>query len=113
MIVLRLLPVMFADLIFAAHYSRAGHDWLAILILILPLSFFIRKTFIVRAWQIIMAFSALVWLKVTFDMVQIRISMETPWLRLVLILGAIALFSAFCAWWLENKKIKAFYGFDV
>ena len=110
MIVLRLLPVIFADLILAAHYSRAGHDWLAIIILLLPLTFFIRKAFILRAWQLIMVFSILIWIQVIVDIVMIRMDMGAPWTRLVIILGLVVLLSGFCVWWLENKKIKTFFG---
>ncbi len=107
----RLLPVLFSALLFSAHISRAGYNVAAIILLLLIGTLFIRKTYILRAWQVVMGLASLIWIQAAVGYIQNRMSMGTPWVRLAFIMAAIVLFTAFSAWWLENKKIKEFYGF--
>ena len=111
MIIIRLLPIIFTTLLIAAHFSRGEQDVLAVFILFVLFTLFIRKKFILRAWQVFLGICALVWITVAIEMIQLRINMDLPWTRLLMIMSAIILFSGFSAWWMENKKIKTFYGF--
>ena len=108
----RLLPALFSALLFAAHISRAGYNIPALIFLLLMGTFFIRKPYILRAWQIILGLASLIWIQAAMGYIQTRMQLNTPWIRLAFIMGAIVLFTAFSAWWLSNKKIKAFYGFN-
>ncbi len=107
----RLLPVLFSALLFSAHISRAGYNIPAVIFLLLIGTLFIKKTYILRAWQIVLGLASLIWIQATVSYIQARMSMGMPWMRLLFIMAAIVLFTAFSAWWMENKKIKAFYGF--
>lgn len=109
MIFLRLLPAIFSTLLFAAHFSRVGNNFLAIIILLLLATLFIRKEVILGAWQIFLAFAGLVWIFVAIGYIQLRIAGEMPWLRLAIIMGGIVLFNFFSAWWMGRPKIKSFY----
>ena len=107
----RLLPVLFSALLFSAHISRIGYNLPAVIFLLLIATLFIRKTYILRAWQIILGLASLIWIQAGIGYVQMRMSSGMPWIRLGSIMAAIVLFTVFSAWWLENKKIKEFYGF--
>lgn len=109
MMFLRLLPAIFTTLLFAAHFSRIEYDILAIFILLLLFTLFIRKDYILRAWQIFLGITGLVWIYVAIGYIQPRIATDAPWMRLGLIMGGIILFSFFSAWWVGRKKIKTFY----
>ncbi len=108
----RLLPAIFSTLLIAAHFSRAGMNALAIVLLFLPFTFFIKKPYVLRVWQFFLTVAGLIWIKVGVEMLQLRIATEQPWLRLVIIIGTIAAFNGFAAVWMENKRIKSFFGFE-
>lgn len=108
----RLLPVLFSALLFSAHISRAGYNIPAVIFLLLIGTLFIKKTYILRAWQIVLGLATLIWIQTGVAYVQTRMNMDMPWIRLAFIMAAIVLFTAFSAWWMENKKIKKFYGFE-
>ena len=108
----RLLPAIFSTILIAAHFSRAGMDVLAIGLLFLPFTFFIKKPYVLRAWQIFLTIAGLIWIKAGVDVLQLRLDTGQPWLRFVIIIGIIAAFNGFAAVWMENRKIKSFFGFD-
>ena len=107
----RLLPAIFSTLLIAAHFSRAGTDALAIGLLFLLFTFLIKKPYVLRAWQFFLTIAGLIWIMVGVEMLQLRIATEQPWLRLVIIIGTIVAFNYFAVIWMENKKIKSFFGF--
>ena len=109
MIVIRLLPLIFAQLLFAAHIMRSfGIIW-AMAILILLFTLFIRREWIIRLWQIIIAFEIVEWIRTTIVIVQLRLAVEMPYLRLLIIMSAVILFSLCVIYWLRRDKIAAFY----
>lgn len=108
----RLIPAIFSTLLLAAHFSRAGMDIIAIAILFLPLTFFIRKQYVLRAWQVFLTIAGLIWIMAGIEILQLRLATEQPWLRLVIIIGVVVLFNGFAAIWMENRKIKLFFGFE-
>lgn len=109
MIILRLLPVILANILLAAHFLRFGGIILAGLILLLLLTLFIRKWWIVRLWQVILFAATLVWIETSFDLIGARMAMNAPATRLAIIMAGVVLFNVFALFWLENKKIKAHY----
>ncbi len=108
----RLLPVLFSALLFSAHISRAGYNIPAVIFLLLIGTLFIKKTYILRTWQVVLGLASLIWIQAAVGYIQTRMQMDMPWIRLLFIMIAIVLFTAFSAWWMENKKIKEFYGFE-
>jgi len=109
MIVLRLLPLIFVQLLFVAHIMRSfGIIW-AMAILILLFTLFIRREWIIRLWQIIIAFEIVEWIRTTIVIVQLRLAVEMPYLRLLIIMGVVILFSLFVIFWVQKSIIKKFY----
>ena len=108
----RLLPAILSTFLITAHFSRAGMDTLAIVILLLPFTFFIKKPYVLRIWQFCLTIAGLIWIKTGIEIIQLRLAAEQPWLRLVIIIGLIVAFNGFAAIWMENKKIKSFFGFE-
>jgi len=109
MIFVRLLPAIFTTLLFVAHFSRSENDFLAIIVLLLLGTLFIRKEMVLRVWQIFLGFTGLVWINVGIGYIQPRMATNASWTRLGLIMAGIVLFSFFSAWWVGRPKIKAFY----
>ena len=109
MIILRLLPLIFAQLLFAAHIMRLNGLMWALLVLLLLFTLFIRRNWIVQFWQMIAALATLEWIRITIVIVQLRLAVEMPYARLLIIMGAVILFNLFVIYWLQRPKIKAFY----
>jgi len=109
MIILRLLPIILADVLLAAHFLRFGGIIPAGLILLLLLTLFIRRWWIVRLWQVFLFAATLVWIQTSFKLVGARLAMGAPATRLTIIMAGVVLFNVFALFWLENKKIKAHY----
>lgn len=105
----RLLPVLFSTLLISAHFMRAYGNLIGSLFLLLLFSLFIRKSWIIRLWQVLLSFAAIAWIFTTMNLVNLRIEIGQPWLRLAIILGAIIVFTVWSALWLKNKKINDFY----
>ncbi len=99
------LPV-FTLLLLSAHYSRADNLLMTIVFIILPFLFFIRKTWVRRMLQLALIFGTGVWIQTAINIVKIRIDNDMDWIRLAIILGAIALLTLFSAILLEFKRFK-------
>lgn len=106
---LRLLPIIFSGLLISAHFMRAYGNLIGSLFLIFLFLLFIKQWWVLRFWQIYLAFSAIIWTITTFNLFQMRIEMQEPWIRLALILGSVILITIFSLFWMENKKIKNHY----
>ncbi len=109
MIFVRLFPVIFSMMLFAAHFLRFSGLPTATVSLLLLLTLFIRRPWVLRFWQVVMLFATLMWIDTTFNLVHQRVEMGTPWGRLAIIMGVVIAFTVFSGIWLENKKIKSFY----
>jgi hypothetical protein len=109
MLIIRLLPLIFVQLLFAAHIMRSfGMIW-ALVVLILLFTLFIRRDWIIRLWQIIIAFEVVEWIRTTIVIVQLRLAVEMPYIRLLIIMGAVILFNLFVIYWLRRPIIINFY----
>jgi hypothetical protein len=105
----RLLPVIFSALIMSAHFSRAYQDELAIVCLLLPFLLFIRKQWVARLFQVLLVIGSLVWVKTAWTLVQIRQAQGVSWIRLLIILGIVALFTGLSALVFQTKALKERY----
>lgn len=109
MIILRLLPIILADILLAAHFLRFNGIIPASLILLLLLTLFIRRWWIVRLWQVFLFAATLIWIEASFNLIGARMAMGAPAIRLIIIMAGVVLFNVFALFWLENKKIKTHY----
>ncbi len=96
----------------AAHFSRAGNDLLAILVLLLPLLFFLKQKWVIQSLEMIAYLSALIWLFGAYQYIEIRIAAGDDWIRLLIIMGSVALYSAWTGFFLRSEKIKSIYGMN-
>jgi hypothetical protein len=106
----RLTPVLLSFVVLAAHFSRAGETALAGVVLGLPLLLVLRRRWVVRVLELVLALGALEWVRTMVRLVDLRRAHGLPWLRLVAILGAVAavtLVSALLveAWWRARRPV--------
>ncbi len=108
MSILRRLPAVLALLMLGAHFLRFAQLPLVALCLALLVPLFLRRPWAQGLVAGALALGALVWLWTLIGDVQQRLAFGAPWLRLALILGTVAAFTAWSAWLLradwKNEK---------
>ena len=109
MIVIRLLPVFLSAIFLGAHYSRADNSGLAALCLVLPFLLLIRRRWVVWITQVLLLMGSLVWFDTILGYVKMRQVSGETWLRLAIILGAVALFTAASALVFYTKSLRRHY----
>ncbi len=107
--ILRLLPVILAFGLLAAHFSRADMLPAVIVSLLTPFLLLIRKAWIARSIQILLVIGALEWIRSMFGYIQVRKEIGEDWGRLAIILVAVALLTACSALVFRGKSLKKRY----
>jgi len=103
---LRLLPVVLAFGVLAAHFYRA-YAWVpfGITIGLLPL-LLVRAPWAARVLQGALVLGALEWLRTAAVLIAMRQSMGQPWTRLAIILGVVALATGACALLFQWRPVR-------
>lgn len=90
---LRALPACLALLLLGAHLLRLGDFGPVLLCLaLLPLAF-VRRPWARLALQAVLALAALEWFRTLLVLRAGRMALGLPWMRMALILGAVAAFT--------------------
>jgi len=106
---LKLSPVILSFLLLAAHFFRSGIIILSILCLIIPFTLFIKNIWIPRIFQVLLILGAFEWIRTTLIFVEERKMYEMPWIRLAIILGLVALFTALSGLMFQLKSVMRIY----
>jgi len=106
----RIIPYVLMIILLAAHFSRGGNDILAGFILLIPFLFIIKQKWVIMSLEIIAYLAALVWLYGAYQYIQIRIATGDDWIRLLVIMGGVAIYTAWVGLFLRSQKIKDVYG---
>lgn len=110
MLFVRLIPMLISVLMLAAHFLRSGPTILVLLCLTIPLTLFVRRRWSLRLVQLFLLLGAAEWIRTLVALVLERQALGEPWLRLMIILGSVAAFTAGAALMLQAKKVRARYG---
>jgi hypothetical protein len=101
-----LIPVFISLLLLAAHFLRYGNIlFMALLLLVIPL-LAIRKKWVVLLFRILLFLGAVEWVRTIWTLVAIRMEFEKPYLRMAVILGVVALFTALSAFVFNSKRLR-------
>ena len=106
---LQLIPVIISYLLIAAHFMRAHNSFLVIVCFVLPLVLFIPRPLPARFVQIGLLLAAVEWIRTTYILVALRVENGQPWIRLAIILGAVACFTLCSAFIFFSKTLKTRY----
>ena len=107
--VLRLLPVILAFGLLAAHFSRADMLPAVIVSLATPFLLLIRRPWIARSIQVLLFLAAAEWIRTMFGYIKVRKEIGEDWGRLAMILVAVALLTACSAFVFRGKSLKKRY----
>lgn len=91
---LRLLPVLLSALLIAAHFLRLGAPGTVLLCLAFPALLLLPQTWAPRLVQGILLLASLEWIRTLIANLGQRQALGEPWLRMAIILGAVAAFTA-------------------
>ncbi len=105
----RLFPIIFALILLGAHFSRNNNDILAIICVLLPFLLFIKRMWVIYLLQTIAYLGGVIWAYTTYSLVVGRLSEGQPWLRLLIILAVVALFTIWSAYWVKSPAVKEKY----
>ena len=105
----RLLPVVFSFLLLSAHFSRIDLFVLSIICLLIPFLLFIKHGWVVRLTQIVLIIGSLEWIRSMFIYINQRQTLDEPYVRLVIIIGIVALFTGLSALVFRNQVLKERY----
>ena len=105
----RIVPLVIACLLLAAHFLRQGSLPLVGVCLLAPFLLFVKKHWALSALQIFMYGSAAIWLYTTIALVQYRMAVGAPWIRMSLILLGVTAFNLLAARLLTSPVLKNRY----
>ncbi len=106
----RLFPIIFSTILFSAHLLRFYGYVYPVALLALLLTLLVKKKWVIRLWQFLLLIAGIIWIKITISLILLRIDQHKPWLRLLIIMGAVILFNFFALLSTRSKKILAYYG---
>jgi len=105
---LLLLPALALGLL-GAHFYRAANGPLVGLCVVLVVLLAWPRAWVARLVQVALALGALEWLWTASWLIQQRLALGQPWLRLAIILGAVAVFTAASALVFRSATLRARY----
>jgi hypothetical protein len=106
---LRLIPLIIAFLLLGGHFLRSGHMIFTGASILAPVLLLIKKRWILLFVQWLTYSGAIVWIYTTFSLVQQRRTAGAPWVRMLLILSGVTVFTLFAGYLLSSENIKQRY----
>jgi ABC-type transport system involved in cytochrome c biogenesis permease subunit len=110
MIVLQFLLVVFSFLLLAAHFLRAGALVMMLLSFGLLALVFVRQPWAARVLQAWLAIGALVWALTGFSLAIDRVGQGRPAVRLLVIMGSVALVTILAAVTIQRGAMARHFG---
>ncbi len=110
MIALYLLPAALSALILAAHFLRDGNFAAVVGLLALIPLLALRRRWVSVVARLTLWLGTGVWLYTLTRIALERTRLGEPWLRMALILGGVALFTALSALSFHVPRLRAWYG---
>ncbi len=93
----------------SAHFLRDQNYPLVLISLLIPFLLLIKKRWVLYVIQTLAVAGTGVWINTIVVIAQYRIHESTPWVRMAVILGAVALFTLCSGLLLNLKKVKDKY----
>jgi hypothetical protein len=106
---IRILPIGLSLVVLGAHFLRDGNVVLLLCAMLAIGALFLRKPWVVPAVQIFLILGGMVWIKTLVTLAYQRQAVSEPMLRMVLILGGVALFTVSSALLLRGRAAREWY----
>ena len=99
-----------ALLLLAAHFFHAGAGRVAAVCIMLVALLFVPRRWAGRTLQLVLAAGAIEWVLTAYTLAQLRLRHDEPYVRLVFILGGVAVFTAVAAALFQHPALPARFG---
>ena len=109
-VALRLIPAAVGLLLIAAHFLRVGLPLVCGTLVALGALLAVRRPWSGRVLQVTLGLACIEWLRTLVVLAGVRLTEGAPWLRMTLILAAVALWTAWAAWLLESPLSRRHFG---
>jgi hypothetical protein len=109
MMFVRLLPVLLSAALLAAHLSRHDLTLLIPVALAFPALLLVRRPWVPRVVQAVLLVGALEWVRTGIVLGRARLAAGEPWMRMAVILGAVAVVTAASALVFRSPAVRARY----
>ena len=109
MTVLYLLPSIAGLLLLGLHFYRNDNTFAMYLSFLVIFLLFVRRPWAARILQTFLIIGAFEWVRTTVSLVIVRNEHGEPFLRLAIILGAVALFTLFSAFVFRTKRLRSHF----
>jgi hypothetical protein len=106
---LRLLPVIISLLLLSAHFMRAGQTMLAALPVVLMAFLIVREKWVAWLIQLALVLGAIEWIRTLVAVAEVRLEYGMPWVRMAVILGSVAAFTALSSLVFRSKGLRKRY----
>lgn len=106
---LRIVPIILAAILVAAHFLRSYSILPMVLCLLAPFLLFIKKRWSIVTLQLLTIPAAFIWLMTVLGIIQERILEGRSWIASAIILSTVTVFTLWAAWLLNSPKIKEHY----
>ena len=107
--VLLALPAL-GLILLAAHLFHAGAEALAALAVLLLGLLAVRRPWAARTLQIVLVVAVFEWIQTAVVLAQLRLRHDQPYVRLVVILGFVALVTGLAAAAFQRPAMRAYFG---
>ena len=104
------IPIVLSLLVLAAHFLRSWGLFIAVVVLGLLGLLAVRRPWVARLMQVVLVLGALEWIRTLVTLAMRRSDQGEPFLRMVLILGAVAAVTLASAALFETRKLRRIYG---
>ena len=96
-------------ILIGSHFLRDYNFGLALVSVLVPFLFFIRKRWILYIASGLLFLSAGLWINTALNFSYVRIELEQPYFRMLIILGAVSLFTAMSGFLILSKRFRRKY----
>lgn len=103
------VPIVLSLIVLGAHFMRYGNTIGVAGAVVLIAMLFIRQWWVARLMQVVLALGALEWVYTIWGFVQIRAAHGQPFLRMVMILGIVAVVTLCSALLFQTATLKKIY----
>ena len=104
------IPIVLSLIVLAAHFLRGGCLPVAVGVLALLALLAVRRPWVPRLLQVVLTLGALEWIRALVTLAMQRADQGEPYLRMALILGAVAAVTLASAFLFETGRLRRFYG---
>jgi hypothetical protein len=106
-----MIPIVLSLVVLAAHFLRGGNLVVVLAILLVIPLLGVRRRWAARTIQVVLILGAVEWLRTLLMLAMSRMREGEPAVRMVIILGAVAVVTGLCALVFQTEAMRSRYRF--